>query len=214
MSAETLDDSEMFPRCPECGGDVKLVARTGRSREYLKGFHLTIPNDFGIPTCTDCGEESMSAEISEKLDEILSGVLQTRMRLYVEKIHAIHAGTSQREIEEALRVTPSYLSHVLSGRKPPSATLVELLALFAEVPGAFEHALPGRAAPSKVVAKTFIDMSVLSTVYVHHYQAKAFAGEIAEALPSPLQAFPNRTRYSSRFGEKVERREPVSVGQA
>jgi hypothetical protein len=43
----------------------------GRTRQLERGVHLPIPDDFGIPTCTRCGEESMSLDVSEKLDALL-----------------------------------------------------------------------------------------------------------------------------------------------
>ena len=64
-----------FPRCPDCGGRVKLLATPGRTREYLRGVHLAIPSDFELPTCTRCSEPSMSPEYSQPLDEILEGRL-------------------------------------------------------------------------------------------------------------------------------------------
>lgn len=67
-----------FPRCPECGGRVELVTRAGRTRELLKGVVVEIPSDVGIPTCTRCGEESMSAEISDKLDAYLAETIRNR----------------------------------------------------------------------------------------------------------------------------------------
>jgi hypothetical protein len=63
--------NEQFPRCPECGGRVELTAGEGRTRELVRGRFVAIPSDFRIPTCTDCGEESMVADISEKLDALL-----------------------------------------------------------------------------------------------------------------------------------------------
>lgn len=64
-------DEPQFPRCPECGGDVRLLGGKDRTRQYLPGVHLPIPDDFGIPTCTRCGEESMNIEVSEALDKLL-----------------------------------------------------------------------------------------------------------------------------------------------
>jgi hypothetical protein len=58
-------------RCCECGGKVSLIAKAGRTREVLKGIHVNIPADFGIPTCEDCGDESMVPEVSGPLDFIL-----------------------------------------------------------------------------------------------------------------------------------------------
>ncbi len=61
----------MFPRCPDCGGEVKLIAKEGRTRECVRGIHSPVPSDFEIPTCIQCGEESMVPEISENLDRLL-----------------------------------------------------------------------------------------------------------------------------------------------
>jgi hypothetical protein len=59
-----------FPRCLECGGQIELVAREGRTYEIVKGHHLHIPSDFRIPTCTTCGNEIFTIEISEDLDKL------------------------------------------------------------------------------------------------------------------------------------------------
>jgi transcriptional regulator with XRE-family HTH domain len=176
-------DAQKFPRCPECGGDVQLVARRGRTREYLRGVFLPIPKDFGIPTCTRCGEESMSADISEKLDAHLSEALRQLLNAHVATVRERH-GVTQRDIEDALRVTRSYLSHLLSGRKPPSGTLVEMLALFAEVPGAFAHAL-GR--PATTEAKKLAPLDAAYRTGDPHYVTKRSWGD-AEALPTPVRA--------------------------
>ena len=65
----------MFPRCPDCGGRVQLAAGPGRTREFLRGLHLPVPDDFEIPACIACGQEAMIPEISEKLDSILGEMM-------------------------------------------------------------------------------------------------------------------------------------------
>lgn len=45
-----------------------LTARAGRTREIERGVFVEIPSDVKIPTCTACGEESMSLDVSEPLD--------------------------------------------------------------------------------------------------------------------------------------------------
>lgn len=82
--------TEKFPRCPECGGEVRLLARKGRTREYLRGVRLPIPDDFGIPTCTKCGEESMNVEVSEPLDKLLGEHLRSKLRAQVDALRARH----------------------------------------------------------------------------------------------------------------------------
>lgn len=63
-----------FARCVECGGEVKLLAQAGRTREFRRGMELPIPAAFEIPTCSKCGEEYMVPEISDELDRILGKV--------------------------------------------------------------------------------------------------------------------------------------------
>lgn len=70
--------ADNLPRCPECGGRVELVARAGRTRELVKGTSLEVPEDVEIPTCTACGEESMTLEISDPLDARLWEALLAR----------------------------------------------------------------------------------------------------------------------------------------
>lgn len=142
-----LADTRKFPRCPECGAEVRLMGGKGRTREYLRGVRLPIPDDYAIPTCTKCRETSMSIEVSEPLDRLLAEELRGMLRRYVETIREKHAVT-QQEMEDALGVTRSYLSHLLGGRNEPSPTLVKMLRLLADVPGAFENA-SGRNAPKR-----------------------------------------------------------------
>jgi DNA-directed RNA polymerase subunit RPC12/RpoP len=70
MSDRELDTTR-FPRCSECGGEVRLMERLGRVREVVRGTRLSIPDNFAIPTCVRCGEE-FSLDVSEKLDAVLA----------------------------------------------------------------------------------------------------------------------------------------------
>lgn len=207
-----------FPRCPECGGEVQLKARAGRTREYLKGVRLPIPAGFGIPTCTKCGEESMSLDVSEKLDAQLSQVLTERLQKYVETIRRNHSVT-QAEIEDALRVTRSYLSHVLSGRKPPSGTLVGMLSLFAEVPGAFEHAIgrPVLAASNRVAGSHPAVYVLRETVTRRCYAVKRAVWEGDDppsVAPGPAPFDCRDFSYESAFDRTPLSSRPPRIGQA
>ena len=89
---------DKLPRCGECGGEVKLekmqkplrelseeesfgsFCNCPRKRQIFKGVWVEIPNDFEIPTCIKCGEESMNLEISEKLDAILVNNLRKNIK--------------------------------------------------------------------------------------------------------------------------------------
>jgi hypothetical protein len=130
-----------FPRCLECGGQMELTQRRGRTRELVKGVHLPIPDDFRIPTCQSCGDEVWSPEMSDALDAQLGKQVGGVIRGYVEHL-SDRFDVTQAQVASACRVTHTYLSHVTHGRKMPSGTLVELLSIFEEVDGAFEHAFP------------------------------------------------------------------------
>lgn len=69
----------LFASCSECGGEVKLLTGTKRTREYRFGVSLPIPDDFEIPTCIKCKEEYMVPEISEPLDKILGDLFEKKL---------------------------------------------------------------------------------------------------------------------------------------
>lgn len=127
-----------FGRCADCGGTIKLQTGPGRTREYLRGVWLAVPDDFGTPVCSDCKEEYMAPEVSERLDALLRESLTVRINQCV-KIIQTRDGVTQQQIEDALGVTRSYLSHLRAGRKEPSGPLVKLLELCALSADNFHH---------------------------------------------------------------------------
>lgn len=127
-----------FGRCADCGGKITLQTGPGRTREYLRGVWLTVPDDFGTPACSVCKEEYAVAEVSEKLDALLGARLTLRINQYVAMIQA-RDNVTQQQIEDALGVTRSYLSHLRAGRKEPSSTLFKLLELCAMSPDNSHH---------------------------------------------------------------------------
>lgn len=58
-------------RCGACGGDVLTKLGPGRTYELRRGLSLPVPEDFGIPTCTECGEEYLTVELADSLAERL-----------------------------------------------------------------------------------------------------------------------------------------------
>lgn len=79
-----MNDSFM---CAECGGNVILMAKPGRTRVLFKGVTVSIPDDFKLFTCSSCGEEYMTPEISEKLDAILIDNLKNEIDKYHKTNH-------------------------------------------------------------------------------------------------------------------------------
>lgn len=132
--------------CGMCGERVTMKTGPGREYAYRRGVQLPVPESFGIPTCTDCGEEYLTVERAEELEALLKPVFAARQRAHctavVNRIRAIH-GVTLREIEEACAVTPTYLSHVLAGRREASATLVYLLEAYALAPAEFARRRKG-----------------------------------------------------------------------
>ena len=155
-------DFPFYPRCLECGGNIEMTQRSGRSRELAKGVRVSIPDYFPIPTCESCGEELWAPELSEVLDELLKKQLGKEIGGYIARISG-RFGVTQAQIGSACRVSHTYLSHVTAGRKTPSGMLLELLRLFVEVDGAFEHAYSGA---HKVAAVTgFVNEPCLAKVF-------------------------------------------------
>lgn len=74
--------AEKVGKCVLCGGAVEMTAKPGRTREMLRGVIVPVPDDFKIPTCSSCGEEFMSLEISEPLDALLMPIAE-RMKTEV-----------------------------------------------------------------------------------------------------------------------------------
>ena len=72
-----------FPRCSECGGEVALATRPGRTRQGRYGV-FSIPDDFKTPICSQCGEQFMVPEISDVLDLLIDKELLRVGRLISE----------------------------------------------------------------------------------------------------------------------------------
>jgi predicted XRE-type DNA-binding protein len=124
--------------CDNCDGQIVVKTGPGRVREYLRGVFLVVPDDFGTPACAQCGKSYMAPEFSEPLDESLRQQLTAHVNQCVGIIQK-RDNVTQQQIEDAFGVTRSYLSHLLAGRKEPSATLVKLLEVCALFPECYQH---------------------------------------------------------------------------
>lgn len=132
--------------CSECGHDVRLEPGTGRTHEYLRGVVLPIPDEFELPTCSHCGEIYAIPEVSRKLDALLRKVYLDRQAKHYRvlvTVLCIRHGVTQKDVEAACAVTPSYLSHVLAGRKQASVTLTRLIEAFVADGAEFDRHLAG-----------------------------------------------------------------------
>jgi transcriptional regulator with XRE-family HTH domain len=107
---------------------------------------LPVPDDFGIPTCSSCGEEYFTTELGEALAERQAAAYAAWQREHcgrlVNEIQRRREVTL-RQIEGVCGVSATYLSHVLSGTKEASATLIRLLEAYAREPQEFARQLRG-----------------------------------------------------------------------
>lgn len=121
--------------CTECL-EGRLVPQSGKGRmfTYRRGSKYELPADFEVPTCDACGALFFDEPLREAARAVLKPEYLTDQRTHlmflVETIHA-KAGVSNRDVERACGVTPTYLSHLLKGRKEASEPLIALLEAFA-----------------------------------------------------------------------------------
>lgn len=128
--------------CTQCGGAVRPTTGTGRMHEYRPGIVLPIPNGLPIPTCEECGETYLNDSEAGYLERRLKEAFVAYCQELIGVVRA-RAGVTLRELEKAAGVTPTYFSHVASGRKQPSLTLIRLLQAFAVNPEEVHRHLRG-----------------------------------------------------------------------
>lgn len=119
--------------CDYCDGKVVMSTGTGRSHDFRTGIVLEIPEEFATAACQSCGRSYLTTEEAEQLDRLFETKLAEECRTLVARIQS-QTGLSQKQVELAAGVTPTYLSHVMAGRKQPSATLFGLLECLARHP--------------------------------------------------------------------------------
>lgn len=119
-----------------------MATGPGRKREYRAGTILEVPVDHAIPTCEECGETYLTTAEAEALDVRLQQAHTEYCKRLVDSVRK-RANVTQRELEVALGVTPTYLSHLVSGRKQASLQLVRLLQAYAVHPDEVTRHLRG-----------------------------------------------------------------------
>jgi len=139
--------------CPTCGGTVARRPAKGLTWSLRPGHPLRVPDSVEVPTCDRCGEVYLSPADEKVLARAVRkqalAAQAVEVRAHVETLKLRH-GVTLRQIEAALAVTPSYLSHLLAGRKLASETLLRFLSTLAQHPATFRHPVvaPQRSAES------------------------------------------------------------------
>jgi hypothetical protein len=132
--------------CGECGGTVDMLPAVGETREFRTGTRVEIPRGTPIPKCGECGEIYFSRADDVRIDKIIRRVVAIREAEHYRECVARLQRTRNvtvRDIERACGVTATYLSHVMGGRRVPSATLTRLLEAFVACPSELERHLSG-----------------------------------------------------------------------
>ena len=145
--------------CAECGGDVFSTTGPGRTAAYRRGVDLPVPEDFAVPKCAECGETYLTASESERLATLqkpaFEAWLTNHATALIDALRKRHR-ISQKQLEIACGLTPTYFSHISRGRKTPSLQLVRLLEAFEAVPDELQRHIEGRAwKPADVAASIF-----------------------------------------------------------
>ena len=151
--------------CVQCGGMVRPLAGSGRMFEYRPGISLEIPVDFSVSTCELCGETYLTDRDAAELEKRLSTAYASYCGELIDAVRE-RAGVTLRQVEKAAGVTPTYLSHVTSGRKLASLTLIRLLQAYAIYPKEVHRHLAGNDWRSSYVhgdAKARLFESVAAT---------------------------------------------------
>lgn len=137
-----MTDEALFD-CYECGETVRMTAGGPGEYEYRPGIRLVIPTDVALPTCEGCGEMYLDDDEVGRLSDAMRPVYADYCRGLVTTICA-QAQVTRRQLAQCVDVDPSYISHVVSGTKRPSLTLVRFLQVLARHPQEVQRCL-GRA---------------------------------------------------------------------
>ena len=217
----------------DCGGTVARRTGPGRKFEYVRGVFLDVPDDVPTVMCSQCGSYFLGEE-SDDLERALKPLYAARQRALcqdaVGELIRRRPGTTYADIERAARVTPTYLSHVLAGRKAASETLVALIEVLALCPEQFDRLRDGgtfaegltsqiskievgtfaEAQISKIEVGTFAEGLTLAQVIKRWIAADAIKNRPAYGLE--LQRWNASAWQSANDGEYQQRTPLLDLG--
>ena len=146
--------------CFECGGTLEMKGGEDRVFTYRRGSDYVLPSEFLMPTCSDCGEIFVDEDTNTAANKALRPQFQEdqakHVRFLLKSVRSV-IKVSNRDLERACGVTPTYLSHVLKGRKEASETLIGLLESFAIHPKEVTRRLARKSAHDTDLVKTAIE---------------------------------------------------------
>lgn len=168
--------------CDLCAGELRVCCGAGRHREFRAGIELEIPKDFPVLTCMECGELYLSAQESAELEKAQEPAYARYVAELIDTVMG-RAQVTLREVEKACALTPTYLSHVRSGRKQPSLVVVRLLQSFARHPEEVKRHLKGEDWRTSDTWSTLISFGTAVIRQAWEAPKQECQGELPEPLP-------------------------------
>lgn len=120
-------------KCHNCHkGTVMPIARSGRTAPYKSIPNLPVPADLEIQTCDRCGEEWMTPEDAVRIDAAMDRVYRQEL---LNRLRAVLPDAKEASrIERDLGLSRGYLSRLRKTTRPPTESLLAILALFHQHP--------------------------------------------------------------------------------
>ena len=121
-------------------GTVRQTNLRGRAFDYRDEVDLIFDEDAELPVCDACGEMPLNAAATKRLNVVLERLRAERKRSAVEQfidtIGREYPTIPRAAWEQALGLSPGYLSRLASGTRLADTPLEILLAGFAKDPSA------------------------------------------------------------------------------
>jgi hypothetical protein len=131
---------KMSKPCYACEtGTVRLAQVHGRAFDYRDEVGLVVDEDIQLPVCDTCGEMPLNAAATKRLNVVLERLRaerkQSAVKRFIETVGREYPTVPRAAWEQALGLSPGYLSRLVSGNRLADTPLEILLAGFAKNPG-------------------------------------------------------------------------------
>lgn len=121
-------------------GTVRQTNLRERAFDYRDEVDLIFDEDVELPVCDACGEMSLNAAATKRLNVVLERLRAARKRsaveAFIDTIGREYPTIPRAAWEQALGLSPGYLSRLASGNRLADTPLEILLAGFAKDPSA------------------------------------------------------------------------------
>lgn len=200
--------------CPDCRlGRVALRAVSGRRAMVFRGLEVELPASLELGTCDHCLTYTVTSDQEAAFEEAVQQSLlswqRDRAAQMVDEVCTRHKLTRQ-QLASALGITPSHLSHICSGSKPASTTLLRLLAVFRALPDAIELVLEGvaledfKVTPGPALRGEADVFEALEPLAFAAMEIKTMASSMSEDRPRSRELFSEAANNTIAFSSLYE----------